>query len=179
MSLMGAARLVAQRTPNLCAEGLISPAAAKFKRCVFYFYTNYERASDVNMRGRFIIMLTATALLSRNVCATVSAAGMAAVVYANRYAENYNASYPTFDGDCTNFVSQCVYAGGEAMIGSGTGVPSVTKKFMLNHIVPAILNGMFPRRLSELLGLITGGVRLLGLKSLILDIILRRMMMRA
>ncbi len=73
-------------------------------------------------------MLTATALLPRNVCATVSAAGMAAVVYANRYAENYNASYPTFDGDCTNFVSQCVYAGGEAMVGSGTSVPSVTKK---------------------------------------------------
>lgn len=34
---MGAARLVARRAPNLCAEGLISSAAAKFKRCVFTF----------------------------------------------------------------------------------------------------------------------------------------------
>ena len=82
----------------------------------------------MNMRSRFIIMFTATALLSSNVCTTVSAADMAAVVYANRYAESYNESYPTFDSDCTNFVSQCVYAGGEAMVGSGTGVPSVVKK---------------------------------------------------
>lgn len=38
-----------------------------------------------------------------------------AVEYARKYALNYNLDYLTFDeigGDCTNFISQCLYAGG-------------------------------------------------------------------
>lgn len=40
----------------------------------------------------------------------------AAATYAQRYAENYNVpTYKGFLSDCTNFVSQCVVAGGKAM----------------------------------------------------------------
>lgn len=44
-----------------------------------------------------------------------------AVEYANRYYSNYNPSYPDwtpYGGDCANFVSQCLYAGGKSMSGS-------------------------------------------------------------
>ena len=37
----------------------------------------------------------------------------AAVVYARKYCKNYNKEYPKFNGDCSNFVSQCMNAGGE------------------------------------------------------------------
>ena len=45
-----------------------------------------------------------------------------AAEYAQQYAKSYNPNYPNYNnagGDCTNFVSQCVYAGGMPMrIGS-------------------------------------------------------------
>lgn len=44
----------------------------------------------------------------------------AAVEYANQYWQNYNPAYPdlnTLGGDCANFVSQCLYAGGKQMNG--------------------------------------------------------------
>ncbi|OPY59188.1 MAG: putative amidase domain protein [Pelotomaculum sp. PtaU1.Bin035] len=41
-----------------------------------------------------------------------------AVNYAESYAENPNSSYRYYgsSGDCTNFTSQCLYAGGESMV---------------------------------------------------------------
>src|SRR5882724_2152390 len=52
---------------------------------------------------------------------------MAAVKYAWRYAISYNDNYPYFSylgGDCTNFVSQVMHAGGWPMIpGARTGDP--------------------------------------------------------
>lgn len=42
----------------------------------------------------------------------------AAVAYAQQYAYNYNSQYHNFNpdgGDCANFVSQCLYAGGLQM----------------------------------------------------------------
>jgi hypothetical protein len=37
----------------------------------------------------------------------------AAISYAKKHAHNPNPQYPYYDGwDCTNFVSQCIYAGG-------------------------------------------------------------------
>ena len=36
----------------------------------------------------------------------------AAVSYAKKYCKTYNKEYPRFDGDCSNFVSQCLNAGG-------------------------------------------------------------------
>lgn len=44
----------------------------------------------------------------------------AAVQYAYNYGENYNPNYPNwgrYGGDCANFVSQCLYAGGKPMVG--------------------------------------------------------------
>ena len=44
----------------------------------------------------------------------------AAVQYAYNYGENYNPNYPnwgSYGGDCANFVSQCLYAGGKPMVG--------------------------------------------------------------
>ena len=45
----------------------------------------------------------------------------AAVNYAYKYGANYNSSYPDwtlYGGDCANFASQCLYAGGKSMVGS-------------------------------------------------------------
>jgi len=44
-----------------------------------------------------------------------------AVAYANKHWKNYNSNYPDWrddGGDCANFVSQCLYAGGKAMKGT-------------------------------------------------------------
>lgn len=41
----------------------------------------------------------------------------AAVAYANKWWNSYNPSYETFQVDCTNYVSQCLFAGGAPMRG--------------------------------------------------------------
>ena len=40
-----------------------------------------------------------------------------AAAYANQYGENANSAYRKLGEDCTNFISQCLYAGGMSMIG--------------------------------------------------------------
>lgn len=50
--------------------------------------------------------------------------GSAAAQYADQYATSYNPSYPSFansGGDCANFVSQALFAGGILPRTSGTG----------------------------------------------------------
>ena len=42
---------------------------------------------------------------------------LAAVKYAERYWNEYNPNYPRFENDCTNFISQCLFAGGAKMYG--------------------------------------------------------------
>lgn len=42
---------------------------------------------------------------------------LSAVKYAERWWDEYNPSYPVFDGDCTNYVSQCLHAGKAPMRG--------------------------------------------------------------
>ena len=42
----------------------------------------------------------------------------AAVAYANRWWNDYNPAYPKFAVDCTNYISQCLRAGGAPMWGS-------------------------------------------------------------
>jgi hypothetical protein len=61
-------------------------------------------------------------LMSLGLASTASASsgynGAAAAAYADTYWQNYNPAWPTFanqGGDCTNFVSQAMYAGGIAM----------------------------------------------------------------
>jgi hypothetical protein len=46
-----------------------------------------------------------------------------AVRYAETWWNSYNPAFPKFDVDCTNFVSQCLYAGGAPM----TGYPNRAK----------------------------------------------------
>ena len=46
--------------------------------------------------------------------------GSAASTYAGNYWKTYNSNYPSYSSDCTNFVSQCLYAGGLR----GTGLPA-------------------------------------------------------
>lgn len=44
-----------------------------------------------------------------------------AVSYANKYYKDYNSNYPDWNsagGDCANFISQCLYAGGKSMKGT-------------------------------------------------------------
>lgn len=59
-----------------------------------------------------------------NTCTTLAAtsySGTEAVDYAQKYYKNYNPAYPNWNsagGDCANFVSQCLYAGGKAMKGT-------------------------------------------------------------
>lgn len=52
--------------------------------------------------------------------ATLSSySGEDAAAYAKKYADGNNSTYPHYaTGDCTNFVSQCIYAGGIKMDGS-------------------------------------------------------------
>ena len=43
--------------------------------------------------------------------------GANAATYAKKYATSYNSAYHAFDNDCTNFASQCVFAGGKSISG--------------------------------------------------------------
>lgn len=51
-----------------------------------------------------------------------SYSGSDAATYAKQYANDYNDAYPSYSADCTNYVSQCLYAGGITMDGSSTSV---------------------------------------------------------
>lgn len=60
-----------------------------------------------------------------NTCTTLATNGSynydQAVNYAKKYYRNYNSAYPSWasaGGDCANFVSQCLYAGGKPMKGT-------------------------------------------------------------
>lgn len=47
-----------------------------------------------------------------------------AVNYAIKYALSYNNEYPNYKdagGDCANFISQCLFAGGKSMVGNNPG----------------------------------------------------------
>ena len=58
------------------------------------------------------------ATTGHNGAATSGYNGGAAATYADTYWQKYNSAYPSFansGGDCTNFVSQALYAGGIAM----------------------------------------------------------------
>src|SRR5450759_6009871 len=75
------------------------------------------------MIRRFVLLVPVLlALLAVSTPSTVSAAsgynGAAAAAYADTYWQNYNPAWPSFansGGDCTNFVSPALYAGGKAM----------------------------------------------------------------
>jgi Putative amidase domain len=61
---------------------------------------------------------TAVATVTPTPASTGGYSGAKAAAYANTYWSSYNPGYPSFanqGGDCTNFVSQALYAGGIAM----------------------------------------------------------------
>lgn len=66
--------------------------------------------------------------------------GSAAASYAKSYATVYNENYPNFyitGGDCTNFVSQCVQAGGKSFTGSTSSsgrVPSTSNWYCITTV---------------------------------------------
>jgi hypothetical protein len=73
-------------------------------------------------RKSLLVAVSVLALFALSLAAAVSAAfaydGAAAAAYADSYWQNYNPTWPSFassGGDCTNFVSQALYAGGIAM----------------------------------------------------------------
>ena len=75
--------------------------------------------------SRLVLVVLALVVLS---AATSSAAvaynRAAAATYADTYWQSYNPAWPSFarkGGDCTNFVSQALYAGGIAMRPSPNG----------------------------------------------------------
>ncbi|WP_313894216.1 amidase domain-containing protein [Psychrobacillus sp.] len=53
----------------------------------------------------------------------------AAVAYAETWWNSYNPAFPVFDVDCTNFVSQCLLAGGAPM----RGMPNREKGWWLGN----------------------------------------------
>ena len=73
-------------------------------------------------RRSLLFAVSLLTLLALALASPVSAAsaynGAAAAAYADTYWQNYNPAFPSFakrGGDCTNFVSQALYAGGIAM----------------------------------------------------------------
>ncbi|WP_100330478.1 amidase domain-containing protein [Bacillus xiapuensis] len=52
-----------------------------------------------------------------------------AVQYAERWWNSYNPAYPKFAVDCTNYISQCLHAGGAPM----RGYPNRSKGWWLRH----------------------------------------------
>jgi hypothetical protein len=76
----------------------------------------------VMIRRSLLVVPIVLALFAISSPSTASAAsgynGAAAAAYADAYWQNYNAAWPSFansGGDCTNFVSQALYAGGIVM----------------------------------------------------------------
>lgn len=74
------------------------------------------------IRRSLLLVPLFVAVLAMATPSTASAAsgynGAAAAAYADTYWQNYNSAWPSFansGGDCTNFVSQALYAGGLAM----------------------------------------------------------------
>jgi hypothetical protein len=70
-------------------------------------------------RPRFLVLVLALVALAASTSSAASAYdGAAAAAYADTYWQSYNPAWPSFarkGGDCTNFVSQALYAGGIAM----------------------------------------------------------------
>lgn len=103
-----------------------------------YLKNNYKdiqkKSKSMNIKMNYVnsyIEAYETVLLMKNspsekIISTTARASVAydfikAVDYANTYYNNYNTAYPDwtpYGGDCANFISQCLYAGGMQMKGT-------------------------------------------------------------
>ncbi|MCI9020351.1 MAG: hypothetical protein HFH32_06385 [Eubacterium sp.] len=109
----------------------------KWKYNLSYLQKNYDEIMSIDNINKFyvdsyiedyeIVTQTQNMPLSRdnsgqnNLSSYSTYSANAAVTYATNYAMNYNSAYPdwnSYGGDCANFVSQCLYAGGKSMKGT-------------------------------------------------------------
>lgn len=98
---------------------------------------DFSEFKDVNFRNNKV--------LSKNKYSTADA-----VTYARKYALSYNNKYKSFSnsgGDCTNFVSQCVHAGGLPL--SLTWRPYSTTWIRVNELYYYILRKGLGKNLSS------------------------------
>ena len=131
-------------------QGDLETAATMADKCNCIYYDAQKNIASFELSGQFL-ETTIEDIVERNKCmyettnnayinnvmaANASYSGSTAASYAQRYAKNYNkAAYPSYSiisgGDCTNFVSQCLFAGGIPKVGSKTteGVYSSTTQW--------------------------------------------------
>ena len=64
------------------------------------------------MKRRFIIIIAALYFIGHGLIQTNAFDDAAAQEYADRFVTSYNILYKSYMSDCTNFVSQCLDAGG-------------------------------------------------------------------
>lgn len=73
--------------------------------------------SDAPIDSSLLQTRKATEMFDQEDVSTVSAINYSAMAdYATRYVFNYNPAYRSFSADCTNFISQAMYAGGWTMV---------------------------------------------------------------
>ncbi len=88
-----------------------------------------------NMRKTLSVLILGIALLCLDTSAVFAYNGTAAKNYADNYALSPNSGvYPVFSEDCTNFISQALFAGGYSMVGNYPGNSNVDNSFWyFNH----------------------------------------------
>ena len=73
-----------------------------------------------------------------------------AIAYARKYALEYNSNYIDFNdmgGDCTNFISQCLYAGGIPL--SSTWTPYSNTWLRVNELRNYLINNGYANRQAQ------------------------------
>lgn len=70
----------------------------------------------IKLKKIFSVVIISMMIISMHVGDVFAYSSSSAVNYAHNWAKGYNSNYKSFDGgDCTNYVSQCVVAGGKNM----------------------------------------------------------------
>src|ERR671932_2823663 len=111
---------------NRPAYRVHTPSYGKGARFIYFRTESRHQRMPVKRFSRAIALAVALFVASPAVAA-LAYDGAAAAKYADQYATSYNKAYPSFankGGDCANFVSQALFAGGiqQRTTGSGTAV---------------------------------------------------------
>lgn len=81
-----------------------------------------SRGTDMKNLKKLVILAICGILIMGESCETEAYNGYNAASYARKYATNYNKNYDNYSSDCTNFVSQCIEAGGKSHSVPASGV---------------------------------------------------------